>query len=123
MSPGQSPMDNPDPSWIETNVWGEIKALCGIGYFKDFASVFAQRTAAWRRSVRCGVGSPAAFVQVSHAKLHCRLVSRRLQHVLASSDDGSPEGEFFEVKIQLIEAEGGGLEKVGGVMSAREPLS
>lgn len=44
-------MDNPDQSWIETNVWGEIKALCGIEYFKDFANVFAQRTVAWRRSV------------------------------------------------------------------------
>lgn len=51
MSPGQSQMENPDPSWIEANVWGEIKALCGIPYFEEFAAVFAQRTVAWRRFV------------------------------------------------------------------------
>lgn len=51
MSPGQSQMENPDPSWIETNVWGEIKALCGIEYFEEFATVFSQRTVAWRRLV------------------------------------------------------------------------
>ena len=51
MSPGQSQMENPDPSWIEVNVWGEIKALCGIPYFEEFAAVFSQRTVAWRRFV------------------------------------------------------------------------
>lgn len=49
MSPGQSQLDNPDPGWIEVNVWGEIKALCGLDYFREFAAMFAQRTVAWRR--------------------------------------------------------------------------
>lgn len=49
MSPGQSQLDNPDPGWIEVNVWGEIRALCGLDYFKDFAANFSQRTVAWRR--------------------------------------------------------------------------
>lgn len=49
MSPGQSQLNNPDPTWIEVNVWGEIRALCGLDYFKEFAAMFAQRTVAWRR--------------------------------------------------------------------------
>lgn len=49
MSPAQSQLDNPDPGWIEVNVWGEIRALCGLDYFREFAANFAQRTVAWRR--------------------------------------------------------------------------
>lgn len=49
MSPGQSQLNNPDPAWIEVNVWGEITALCGLDYFQEFAAMFAQRTVAWRR--------------------------------------------------------------------------
>lgn len=64
MSPGQSQMENPDPSWIETNVWGEIKALCGIPFFEEFAGVFSQRTVAWRRFV---FKSASPFVDESKA--------------------------------------------------------
>ena len=35
------------------NVWGEIKALCGLDYFEEFANMFAQRTVAWRRLAHC----------------------------------------------------------------------
>lgn len=51
MSPGQSQLHNPDPGWIEVNVWGEIKALCGLDYFQEFAVMFAERTEGWRRYV------------------------------------------------------------------------
>ncbi|CBJ31040.1 dynein heavy chain [Ectocarpus siliculosus] len=66
MSPGQSSMDNPDPSWIEVNVWGEVKALCGIQYFKEFAAVFAQRTVTWRRVFDSNEPHAATFPAPSH---------------------------------------------------------
>lgn len=49
MSPSQSQLENPDPTWIEVNMWGEIKALCGLEHFREFAVGFAQRTVEWRR--------------------------------------------------------------------------
>lgn len=45
-------MNNPDPTWIETNVWGEIRALCGLDFFAEFAASFTKQAAKWRRFVR-----------------------------------------------------------------------
>ncbi|CAM9434690.1 unnamed protein product, partial [Laminaria digitata] len=61
MSPGQSQLNNPDPAWIEVNVWGEITALCGLDYFEEFATMFAQRTVAWRRVFDSNEPHTAAF--------------------------------------------------------------
>lgn len=50
MSLGKSDLPNPDPSWIEVNVWDEVRnASGGLPYFKDFASALTSQPAAWRK--------------------------------------------------------------------------
>jgi dynein heavy chain len=49
MSLAKYELANPDPSWIESNVWDEILNMTGgLPFFADFADSFAQRVAEWK---------------------------------------------------------------------------
>ena len=49
MSLGKKDMPNPDPSWIESNVWDEVCNLTGgIPFFEGLADSFKARTKEWK---------------------------------------------------------------------------
>jgi len=49
MSLGRSELANPDPSWIEANVWTEVTNLAGgIPFFAKLAESFRDKTKAWK---------------------------------------------------------------------------
>jgi len=49
MSMGKVATPNPDPSWIEVNVWNEVTNLAGgIPYFEKLADSFTENTAEWK---------------------------------------------------------------------------
>ncbi|CAM9775317.1 unnamed protein product [Chrysoparadoxa australica] len=61
MSMGPSDAPNPDPSWVESNVWSEIQALCGLPFFKNFADNFSARASDWRNVFDSNTPHTAAF--------------------------------------------------------------
>ena len=49
MSLGKKDLPNPDPSWIESNVWDEVCNLAGgISFFDGLAESFSARTVEWK---------------------------------------------------------------------------
>ena len=49
MSLGKQQVANPDPSWIEGNVWDEILTMSGgLPFFQSFAETFAERVNEWK---------------------------------------------------------------------------
>lgn len=41
-------IQNPDPSWLNENVWADVLSLCdSLSFFKDVANSFAEHTDAW----------------------------------------------------------------------------
>ena len=56
-------MANPDPSWIESNVWDGVCNLtgCGIAYFEGLAESFTRDTAAWKAVFDDNAPQTAAF--------------------------------------------------------------
>lgn len=39
---------NPDPSWIEPNVWSEIVVMSGLPVFAEFPAKFTENLSAWK---------------------------------------------------------------------------
>ncbi|KAG5177491.1 dynein heavy chain and region D6 of dynein motor-domain-containing protein [Tribonema minus] len=46
---GGGAVANPDPSWIESNVWAEITAMSGLPFFRECPDSFVVHAAEWRR--------------------------------------------------------------------------
>ena len=49
MSPGKSDMSNPDPDWIEANVWSDLCFMGALPYFKEFLVKFTETLVKWKR--------------------------------------------------------------------------
>jgi hypothetical protein len=58
---GSALLQNPDLSWIEANVWGELSALARLPYFKGCTDAFAARKGEWRRVFDSATPQSAAF--------------------------------------------------------------